>query len=299
MAEYAPLTCDWDMSDCRPCERSLCFRLATLLNRRLPRGKGAVPRFLGRNLGKPLRYFMTTRAGNRLAIEPGSFDMYASMMNEGGVWSQRVFEVCASLLSAGRVFFDIGANVGYLSIEMAGAFADAVRVVAFEPQPALAQAVAASARINGFGNVSVFELMLGDRVGAAELFLTSHSGHASAKPGDERHSTLARRIVTLDQLVESGVIPAPDVIKIDVEGAEYAVLSGARETLARHRPSIVFESNGNEKRFGYSRADLLELVGGIAPYEFHFIDDAGGFVRIGAENLSAAYEDILARPIRP
>lgn len=76
-------------------------------------------------------------------------------------------------------FYDIGASVGYISIEMASVLKKG-RVIAFEPQPALAENVVRSARLNGFDHLDVFQVMLGDKPGDSALYVGSHSIHASA-----------------------------------------------------------------------------------------------------------------------
>jgi hypothetical protein len=56
-------------------------------------------------------------------------------------------------------------------------------------------------------------------------------------------------LVAIDDLVAAGRVPPPDVVKIDVEGAELAVLAGMRETLARHRPAIICELHDTHAPF--------------------------------------------------
>ena len=274
---------------------SAIVSLACLWNRRGPRGKGFIPRLLGRSLGRNLKRVMRTKHGACLAMEPASLDVYAYMLNHGGVWDERVFEACSAMLPEGSVFYDIGANVGYMSIEIAARHRDKVTVVAFEPQPALALAVARSAHLNGLTNVSVFEVLLGAREGEADLFLTSHSLHASMVPRERGATRLPRSVATIDGMVRSGSIPPPDVMKLDVEGAEMDVLSGAMETISARRPGIVFEANDNMARFGHTVRDLVELVGGAAPYDFFVLArGANDLVPIGAWSGRDRDTDILA-----
>ena len=82
-------------------------------------------------------------------------------------------------------------------------------------------------------------------------------------------------MVRIDTLVADGTIPAPAVIKIDVEGGELAAFRGAEETIRRHRPHIVFESDENTGRFGYTRSELLAYLESLAPYRFFSVSAAG------------------------
>ena len=87
--------------------------------------------------------------------------------------------------------------------------------------------------------------------------------------------------VRLDDLLERGLIAPPALIKVDVEGAERQVLAGARRLLEEHQPSVVFESDVNMERFGYTRADLFAQLREAVPYSFFAIaDDRSGFIRL-------------------
>lgn len=270
---------------------------ARLWARYAPRGKGAIPRLLGRTFGRSWKRFIRTKRGACLAIEPTSLDIYARILNQKGVWEEPVFEACSSMLSGGSVFYDVGANVGFMSIEMGMVHHDRVTVFSFEPQPLLACAVARSAHLTGLAGMGVFELMLGDHEGSAELFLVRHSGHASMAPRERHAKRMARTVATIDGMVASGRIPAPDVIKLDVEGAEWMVLAGARQTIAAARPGLVFEANENMERFGHTVRDLLDLVTSLAPYDF-FVLVAGedGVIPIEKWSGHDRHVDIVAVP---
>jgi hypothetical protein len=76
---------------------------------------------------------------------------------------------------------------------------------------------------------------------------------------------------TVDSFLESRQLPAPDFIKIDVEGAELLVLKGASRWLAEgHRPVMLIELFAPwEKAFGYGPWDVLSLLNGLG-YRFFF-----------------------------
>jgi hypothetical protein len=56
-------------------------------------------------------------------------------------------------------------------------------------------------------------------------------------------------LVAIDDLIRSGELRPPALVKIDVEGAEIAVLEGMRETIGRHRPAIICELHGTHSEF--------------------------------------------------
>ena len=87
-------------------------------------------------------------------------------------------------------------------------------------------------------------------------------------------SAFAIRVRTerLDDALPSGYVPA--LLKIDVEGAELEVLCGGRETIARHRPVVVFEHGaGSADHYGTAPADVWELLDGAGPFSLAEFED--------------------------
>jgi len=273
---------------------SIAFDAARLWNKYAPRGKGAVPRLIGKLFENRLKVFITTAGGARLAVTPSSLDVYVHISNHGGLWNEHVFQTCASLLIPGDVFWDVGANVGVMSIEMAKRFQGRVQVYSFEPQPVLSRAIAISAFVNRFGSLTVYDVMLGEMDGETELFVGSHGIHASARPRENRSRRIARRVVAIDSLMQSGEVMPPNVIKMDIEGGELSALRGARLLISKHKPHIVFEADENMKRFGYEREDVLRFLAACASYNFYFIQQNGALIPLTSSNLNAPYSDILA-----
>ena len=97
------------------------------------------------------------------------------------------------------------------------------------------------------------------------------------------------RTERLDDALPSGYVPA--LLKIDVEGAELEVLRGGGETIARHRPVVVFEHGaGSADHYGTAPADVWELLDG-AGLRVSGLDGAGPF-------SLAEFEDQFARAER-
>ncbi len=136
-------------------------------------------------------------------------------------------------LRPGDVFYDVGANIGLISLLAAAS--TAVTVHAFEPEPRNARHLRANAALNHLANLHVHELGLADREGTADLYVGGETGEGT-------HSMLAvsavnRRavkipVMTGDRFSQQSN-PIPDVVKIDVEGAEMDVLRGMDSLLRR------------------------------------------------------------------
>jgi FkbM family methyltransferase len=146
--------------------------------------------------------------------------------------------------------FDVGANIGLYSLGLS-ALAPRGRIFAFEPSPRSAEFLRTNLRRNRADNVMVFVTALAGHEGTISFhdvpFYTA--GSFTAEEGswlssDAVGSTLVQvPCTTLDAFVEDHAVERVDVLRIDVEGAELAVLEGGVETLAAHRPTVVMEFN--------------------------------------------------------
>lgn len=152
-------------------------------------------------------------------------------------------------MAADEVFLDVGANVGLYSIY--AALVAGVRVYAFEPESQNYAELNKNIFLNGLHErVSAYCVALSDRFEVSSLHLCTFAvgfGHHDFG-GDSWPADLPRGPVvypkagrmqqgavgmTLDELVESGALPVPNHIKVDVDGFEWKVLAGASQTLSR------------------------------------------------------------------
>jgi FkbM family methyltransferase len=163
------------------------------------------------------------------------------------------------------VFYDIGANYGYYSLLLAPV-ADSVH--AFEPVSQTRAHLSSALATNQVKNVTVYPVALSDHVGSAQVRLFSSSGNNSLYDVVDRGvfirqtGTESVMLDTLDRHVYERGLPAPGLIKMDVEGAELFVLQGGRRTLREHHPVLTAEFNETHfEKAGYSRSDVMaELV---------------------------------------
>lgn len=169
---------------------------------------------------------------------------------------------------AGDVVFDVGAHVGYFTVLMSQLVRPGGRIFAFEPRPLNQRFLERHLRVNGCDNVEVLHLSLGDRNGPARLETRTGTGTGHLS----EHGDLAVEMASVDELVESGRLPPPTFIKIDVEGGEVMVLEGARRVLETHRPRMVLATHGDEldnlcraflMPLGYSMTDIGQVKGDV------------------------------------
>jgi FkbM family methyltransferase len=155
-------------------------------------------------------------------------------------------------LGEGDVFFDIGANLGFFSLLGARYVGLEGRVYAFEPAPDNVTAIRQNAWVNGMYNIQVIQAAVSDAGGRGQLQVVEDQSWSKLAEYGEHPLTeqvLEVDLVSVDEVVESGKAPPPRLVKIDVEGAELAVIEGMRRTMEAHRPAIVCELHDTHADF--------------------------------------------------
>jgi FkbM family methyltransferase len=154
-----------------------------------------------------------------------------------------------------KVVFDVGSYIGLYSVT-ALCCGDDVEVHAFEPEPVNFGIVQRNLEQTG-GRGAVHQMCLGDENGSLKLNIKGNSGHFVRRGDTEAGQSIEVPVRTLDALVEEGLVPAPDLIKIDVEGFEASVLRGMSGVLETVRPLILMELHpGFLERYGESAQGL-------------------------------------------
>lgn len=152
---------------------------------------------------------------------------------------QRLF---AGTVRPGQVVYDIGANVGFYTLLASVLVGPTGRVLAFEPLPRNVDYLRTHMRLNHCDNVAVVMAAVSDTTGTARFDGSGDSSMAHLAT----EGALAVETVTLDQMVFTRGEPPPQVLKIDVEGAEVAVLQGGRQTIETYGPTIFLALHGPE-----------------------------------------------------
>ena len=198
----------------------------------------------------------------------------------------------------GDVVYDIGANMGLHTILLSRLVGSAGRVCAFEPNAELLPAL--SRTVEGLDNAALYPYALSDKVATSVLFIPDDPMKASLADWtgacDVHQVTCEQR--RLDDLVEGRVVPLPDFIKCDVEGAELMVFEGGRRTLDRvDAPIILFEANAWTARgFGLTTMSAMRFLASLeAPrYAFFSLQEDGVLTRI--QTITKDHANILAVP---
>lgn len=161
-------------------------------------------------------------------------------------------EFLGQLELAGKTVYDIGGFEGVLTLFFASK-ADAV--VTWEPNPRNYALCVENARLNALSNVRVLNRGLSSSAGEIELVfdpLMPGAGSGSRDVVEQISSSVAAarkiriRVGTLDADVAEFALPAPNLIKIDIEGMELQALQGMPKTLEQHGPDLFIELHGAE-----------------------------------------------------
>lgn len=197
----------------------------------------------GKALRIPLR-LIPARAPVPILQGPLRGKLWIKGSSDNGCWlgsfEHEKQRLMSSMLRPGDTMYDVGANVGYYTLLASHRVGPNGHVVAFEPLPSNVQLIQRHLRLNRARNVVVEEAAVSDHDGRARF--APHASNAMGKLSDTGNVDVM--MVSLDSIVKSGRFPDPNVLKVDVEGAELAVLRGAVGLLERARPTILLATHG-------------------------------------------------------
>jgi len=198
--------------------------------------------------------------------------------------------VLETVVAPGDVCFDVGAAGGTYMYLLARRVGPSGEVHAFEPRPRPHRAIGRARRLLGMHTVSVHLVGLGDEEGSMDILIPSWLGvpfttraflaSAHGKEVEEvpdgftglRHLTIP--MTTLDRFVVDRGVRRIDFIKADIEGAELALLEGARTSIERWHPTILLEIE--ERHLGRYGKHPVEVVEFLTRYGYRMHVFAGG-----------------------
>lgn len=211
------------------------------------------------------RFFCLLANGKRVRTSRDgmTFDLDLSEMGDLPIYLD-IFEpeVATAIerhCGAGMVIFDIGANCGGHTLRFAKHAGSTGRVYAFEPVDYAYSKLLRNVKLNNFDNIFPVKVALSDR----NLKNQEISYMASwAINGAARDRTCRADLISLDEWCDAHSIDRVDLIKLDVDGNEYDVISGARRLFKRFHPMVIMEVWGpnfrDDKKNPFS---LLQSLG--------------------------------------
>ncbi len=217
-----------------------------------------------------------------------------------GTYEPELRAVFRGAMPAGGVAVDAGANIGWHTLLLARLAGPEGRVFAAEPNPSVRERLAGNIAANRLENVSILPLALAEApsrvafLGPSATDGASGSGHLV--PGSAAESgTFEVETRSLDSVVAESGIARLDLLKIDVEGFELAVLRGAEESIARFRPQIVFEFNAEYAPRGSATVQQFEEL--FARLRYRLSSVGRGGAKPLASGIWPPNTDIWAEPL--
>jgi len=162
----------------------------------------------------------------------------------------------------GQSFLDIGANIGIMTVAMSRVAGLQGRVIACEPNPRTYFGLASTLRMNSCTNALPIQALITNQCGAQKFFVSEVDDlglRSSIVPSNLNAKAIVLPAITIDALfAENGPL---HYIKIDAEGAELRILSGAHDTLQQYHPVVQVEVHGQlMKEIGDSVEALFEMM---------------------------------------
>ena len=202
----------------------------------------------------------------RMRLDPEDF--VSRTILETGEWEPTSWQAMRAHLSSGATFVDVGAQIGYYSLKAAPVVGPGGHVIAIEPNPETVAKLENNIRASGAKVISVAPVACSDSEATLELFAASaaNTGETSLSKANASQSGAAIhsykvRARPLDDIVRESGVSRVDVVKIDVEGAEYLVLKGSQATLARYHPMVLMEILDHQLRqMGSSAAQVRDFL---------------------------------------
>lgn len=157
-----------------------------------------------------------------------------------GIYEPRTISKIESLLQAGDIMIDAGANIGAITLPVAKD--RKIKVYAFEPAKHIHEILQQNIQINTIKNIEAFAVGLSDRQCSADFYESDrvHGWSGMVKIDSFRHYQVP--VISLDQFAAERDISIIKVLKMDVQGWEYFVLKGAEKLITEKRIAhIIFE----------------------------------------------------------
>lgn len=201
---------------------------------------GVLPYFM--KLIAPLYYVRKVKSGNATSLRFGNAIFHArtgtvDAIALGEIWKFNCYD--AAQLHKGDLVVDIGAHIGGYSVKAAKLGA---RVIAYEASPRNYELLVKNLAVNGCNNVKAYNVAVASNDGKIELNLDP-KGTAlnSIYPVPYLHEKISIPCVSLSTVFARNGLKKIDVLKLDVEGAEYGILLNSKSSYLKKVRSIIME----------------------------------------------------------
>lgn len=144
-------------------------------------------------------------------------------------------------LKPGMNAVDIGGNIGYYAMLEARLVGPRGKVIAIEPMPENSAQLCKNVEANGYQNIHIHKVAIGDQDGSALIYISGKSNWHSMRPTTSTIGELKVRVATLDSLLAPYDLPSVDLVRMDLEGYEVTAIEGMKRTLVKYGPRLLVE----------------------------------------------------------
>lgn len=169
-----------------------------------------------------------------------------------GTYELDLQKAATDLIEVDQIIYDIGANIGYLTLMFANLIGPGGHVFAFEALPGNVDRLKENIEINGYKErVTVVNAAVTDHSEEVEFLIGPSSAMGKVQGSSGRTSIdyqdkISVEGISIDEYVEISGIPSPNIIKLDVEGGETLALRGMEKLLMNDKPVVLIELHGLE-----------------------------------------------------
>jgi FkbM family methyltransferase len=168
-----------------------------------------------------------------------------------GTYEPAMQSALGELIKPGMTVYDVGANVGYVTLMLGKLVGAQEKVFAFEALPDNVERLRRNVELNGFNDrVIVFPGAVAAGKGEVKFLVHASGGMGKAAGSAGREEHYQREIIvpciSLDEFVYLQGNPPPQAVKMDIEGGEVMALPGMQRVLAEARPLMLMELHGPE-----------------------------------------------------
>jgi len=191
-----------------------------------------------------------------------------------GTYELELQKVIQTFIKPGMTVFDIGANAGFYTLAFSRLVGEKGQVWAFEPFAENMQNLLTHVMINQLRNVTLVQAAIASETGLG-FFCPSGNTHTGSIAGEGQYRVPT---LSLDKLMDQNEFLAPDLLKMDVEGAESSILEGAEKLLGKKKSVLFISLHGEQQK---KRCQQLLLSAG---YRIFILDGSELFDKHFEEN---------------
>jgi FkbM family methyltransferase len=208
-----------------------------------------------------------TLYGFKMQIDPVKDKGVEQSIYNTGTYEAGTLHIFDHILCPGDVYFDIGANIGLMTLYASKKVGKSGQVHAFEPQPDTFEILKNNCKINNVKNVFVNEYALGCDEGHAYIYANMDINRgASSLVRQDGFSGKKVFVSTLDKYLSKIDHKKIKLIKIDIEGYEMEMLKGARQLLSSDRAPVICVEYSNDVEHVTEAGDIYDFIKSINKY---------------------------------